>query len=565
MLSVELASLYVMESRAYERSGMKVIYYDQCPQGCMSYSDPRYSSLLSCKFCSTPRYYPASIRVASAKSRFEKAQPPLDKQPRSQHAFCDIEPLLDALRAHTEHGPAMVEISKASILASEKNFPIITDIGNGLLARNLFGPGGLGEYDILLSTSSDAADVVPERNPLEKINAHFAGTNILSLPIDTRFKHANTWIYSITGPTKAKDTMSFLAPVVKNLLRLEAPKQKYSAAAGKAVWTRAFLFVNPGDTVEQKETANVVGASGKFGSFVCNTEAIYTSNHYSPLLTTPPGLTRPHVLLPTGPQIPGGQLQEIRTYEQYRAACKRILEARNPTAAKAIATSTGIKGPSIFENVSLFSALYPWFFALDLMHAGYANRIKDIDRILVGKEASAHGEFLNRAKIKLMADIQMKSRAFKPTALGGTVRSVETKLGSWKCAEFRTFTLQDLVPLCYGVLPQKDMDFVVTLVKAARLLEARVLDKDGQENSSYPTYSFDDEGDHVVSFSDLQKAVDTLSIESESILVNGNLKYAHLASPTALRLTHAPAFALAYGPLIGFSQWGFESKIGESE
>ncbi|KAK4700090.1 hypothetical protein P7C70_g6159, partial [Phenoliferia sp. Uapishka_3] len=557
---------------AFELSEMEIRYSDQCA-GHITSSNPETKDWITCPamiprvklppiVCGTTRYLPLNTpNLASLRKNSQKLGqplPPRNKVPRDQHSHCAIGPFVDAIYANPEQSADLLRANKASIKSAVRDSSRIDGFETGEMARMFFDPaaGVCNANDMLLSTTTDGADIYPMNTPTQAVHAHLAGIRIRVAGLQC-MKHMFLWVAAVNGPNAGPTTL-YMHDINADLIELEVPKVRYVAALGALAETRVFAPLNTSDTVEQ--------CLGRWQhpllSFRCAPEDLENLDlrpdvwtHFNPTLPITGVL---------GPTF----VPRIRHILHY---LKMIAKLEDPTISKAkkasITTDSGITGRSIYDQLGIFRWAYPWMFSLDDMHVTYSNNMKHFLEAIFGKDAekpTLRGVMVTPANHTLMAEALQRTIHLQSAAHGQKVRGI-AHIGRLKAAELHSFLGFHLASLFHGVAESpKDMELVVAAIRSSRITTHRVIDRDAPYDPDFCTYDFNNKGEFPVPFANLQHAVDNFLIKREPHFVGRQYEYGGTCVASVVRSHALPDMARKWGAgLLATSQWGLEGKIGD--
>ncbi|KAK4700038.1 hypothetical protein P7C70_g6213, partial [Phenoliferia sp. Uapishka_3] len=590
-----LESLYKLRVAAFDLSGLEISYGDQC-SGHISSSNPKTKDWVTCPeviervglpsiICGRSRYLPlntpnlTSLRKNSQKLGQEL--PPRNKVPRDQHSHCHIGPFVDAIYANPEQSADLLRANRASIKAAVEDSSRIDGFETGEMARRFFDPesGVCNKYDMLLSTTSDGADIYPLATPTHAVHAQLAGVRIPALKA---MKHSFLYVAGVNGPVKGSTTL-YLHDISADLDALEKPKVRYVAALGAMAETRGFAALNTSDTVEQCILSGTVGAAGKCLSMSHWVRGVWNlglGRWHHPLLSFRCAAEdeelrdlRPDVWTHFSPLPIPGQLGKtfiprVRHIKHYD---KVINQLEDPTISQArkkeITTASGITGRSIYDSLGIFRWSYPWMFSLDDMHVTYSNNMKHFLEAIFGKDAEKpvlRGVMINPVQHARMAAALARTIHLQPSAHGQKVRGI-THIGRLKAAELRSFLWFHLASLFHGVAETpKDMELVVSAIRSTRVTTNRVILRDAPYDPDFCTYDFDDQGEFPIPYANVRHAIDDHLIKRERHFVGRQYEFGATCVASVIRSHALPDMARKWGAgLLATSQWGLEGKIGD--
>ncbi|KAK4697224.1 hypothetical protein P7C70_g8243, partial [Phenoliferia sp. Uapishka_3] len=589
-------SWHMLCEHAFELSELELVHEDQCA-GHTSSGNPATKDWRVCEavierdnlpdiICGRTRYLPLNTaNLASLRKNSQKLGqklPPLNKVPRDQHTHCSIGPFVDAIYANPIQSADLLRANAASIKAALTDSDRIDSFETGEMARKLFNPAPSGlctANDMLLSTTSDGADIYPMSTPNSAVNAHLAGVRIPAL---TDITHRFLYVAGVNGPIKGPATL-YLHTINADLEKLEVPKVRYVAAIGALASTRVFNALNTSDTVEQCQLSGTVGQTGKCPSmshtirgvynvglsrwqhpllafrcapedeaFLDNRPDVWTNGNPVPL----PGLLGPHFV----PRV-----RHIQHYDKIIGQLED--DSINKTKKAEITTESGITGRSIYDSLGIFRWVYPWIFSLDDMHVTYSNNMKHFLEAIFGKDAekpTLRGVMIDSIAHRRMAEALGRTIHLQPAAHGQKVRGIE-HIGRLKAAELRSFLWFHLASLMHGVAEEpKDMDLVVSAIRSSRITNHRVILRDAPYNPRFCTYIFNDKGEFPVPFANIRRAIDDHLLKRERMFVGRQYEYGGTCVASHIRAHALPDMALKWGAgLLATTQWGLEGKIGD--
>lgn len=343
-------TLFKLHSRMTELSGVKARLYDCCMNSCICYTG-KYTSLDTCSFCNEPRFN-------------------RNGKPRQTFKYIPFLPQLCARLSNCNHATEL--LYRADFEHRAKNIRDIFDASHyqGLLKTFVTVAGQyLGHKffsdprDIALGLSFDGFGPFKRRK-------HTCWPIILfnyNLPPEVRFKLSNLiCVGVIPGPKQAKDTDSFLAPLVDELLAAAEGVRTYDAVKEEFFPLHVYLIVVFGDMPAVAKLMRMKGHNGVSPCRVCTILGI--SGPGSKTLYTP--LHR-HDTTPYNPrQLP------LRHHNEFIHQARLVDEAPTDSARDKLSRIYGIAGTPILAQLSSLS--FPTSFPLDFMHLIYENVTKTL-------------------------------------------------------------------------------------------------------------------------------------------------------------------------------------------
>ncbi|KAK4699019.1 hypothetical protein P7C70_g7248, partial [Phenoliferia sp. Uapishka_3] len=590
-------SLYMLRQHAHRISNPMIRWYDHCP-GHTTSSNPATADWVFCEVpvkvregkgddcwepCGSPRYFatntPNLKTLRKNSQKLGQVLPPLDKVPVHQHSHMSIHPFVDALYANPIHSRDILRANRESIVAAATDADRITSFETAEIPRELFHPvaGLCHEDDLLLSTTSDGADIYPDACPDQPVKAHVAAVRA---PCLCEKSHDLCYVCGVNGPKKGYTTL-YLHPVTEDLEDLEEPRMRYSSAKGGMVDSRVFAPLNCSDTVEQCDLSATVGAAGRCPSMLHKTQGVFNrliSKWQHPLrdFARIVGLGNYarrgdiETVLDDEPRGPGEEklfTPEVRDLPDYERVNAELTNARTKAEKKRVQKDSGIKGRSIFAVLSIFAWVYPWIFALDDMHVTYSNNMKHFLISMFGKSGKKptnRGKMVSSANHYMMAKELRRTIHLQPAAHGQKVRGIE-HLNRLKAAETRSFVWFHLAPLFHGVYEHaQDMALVVAAIRSTRLTNHRVMLRGAIFDGEHRTFDFNEDGEFVVPLANVRRAQDDFLIKREKLFVNRDPEYGATCVPSLYRAQALPDMCRLWGPgLLATTQWALEGKIGD--
>ncbi|KAK4699027.1 hypothetical protein P7C70_g7240, partial [Phenoliferia sp. Uapishka_3] len=592
-----IESLYMLRQHAHRISNPKIRWYDHC-EGHTTSANPATKDWRFCEVpvkvregkgddtwdpCGQPRYFPLntpnlkSLRKNSRK--LGQALPPIDKVPIHQHSHMSIHPFVDALFANPVHSRDILRANRESIVAAATDADRITSFETAEIPRKLFHPitGLCHEDDLLLSTTSDGADIYPQACPDQPVKAHVAAVRV---PCLCEKSHDLCYVCGVNGPRKGPTTL-YLHQVNADLEDLEIPRRIYSAAKGGIVSSRTFAPLNCSDTVEQCDISNTVGAAGRCPSMLHKTEGVFnrlTRKWQHPLrdFARVVGLGNYvrrgdiETVFDQGPRGPDEETlfkPELRDLEDYEDVNTRLANARNKTEKIKIRKNSGICGRSILAVLGIFAWVYPVIFALDDMHVTYSNNMKHFLVSMFGKSGKKptnRGKMVSSANHYMMAKELRRTIHLQPSAHGQKVRGIE-HLNRLKAAETRSFVWFHLAPLFHGVYEHsQDMALVVAAIRSTRLTNHRVMLRGAPFDEGHRSFDFNEQGEFEVPVANVRRAQDDFLIKREKLFVNRDAAFGGTCTPSLYRAQALPDMCRLWGPgMLATTQWALEGKIGD--
>ncbi|KAK4698565.1 hypothetical protein P7C70_g7708, partial [Phenoliferia sp. Uapishka_3] len=597
-----LDSLHMLRQHAHRISRPEIQWYDHCP-GHTTSGNPATKDWLFCEasvivyvtekkkikqICGKPRYFPLNTPnlkgLRKNSQKLGQALPPLDKVPVAQHPHMSIGPFVDALYANPVHSADLLRANRASSEAARTDSDRITSFETAEIPRMLFHPvtGVAREDNMIISTTSDGADIYPQACPNQPVHAHIAAVRCASL---TLMDHNLCYATDVNGPKKGPATL-YMHPMVADLKKLEVPKRRFHAAKGGMVTSRGITALNCSDTVEQCELSATVGAAGVRPSMLSTTRGVWnllqrTWQHPLRAFARDPSLeieadeydNRGDVrtVLDDLPDAVDDGFKKYkikpRTLEHYEETNEKLETSTRAEFRVAVRLASGITGRSIFGSLGIFPIVYPNMFSLDDMHVTYSNNMPHFIVSMFGKSGTrltARGKMVSTANHFLMARELQRTIHLQPTAHGQKVRGI-THLNRLKAAETRSFLWFHLAPLFHGVFEKnQDMALVVAAIRSTRLTNHRVILRDAPYDRAHKSYAFTDEGLFEVPFANLIRAVEEFAIKREKLFVGRDYLYGGTCTPSMIRSLALPDMCRLWGAgMLATTQWALEGKIGD--
>ncbi|KAK4699303.1 hypothetical protein P7C70_g6960, partial [Phenoliferia sp. Uapishka_3] len=596
-----LDSFHSLRGHAHNISQPGLVYEDHCP-GHTDSGNPNDKDWRFCEAqvrvkigvkkwqwetCAKPRYFPLDTpnlkTLRKNSQKLGQQLPPIDKVPIAQHSHMSVGPFVDALYANPIHSADLLRANRESIEAARTDAEEITSFETAEMPRKLFHPvtGPCTEDDMLLSTTSDGADIYPDACPNQPVKAHVAAVRCSCLSSKS---HDLCYVCGVNGPNKSPATL-YLHNINADLVGLEQPKWRYHAAKGGMVYSRVFAALNCSDTVEQCDLSNTVGAAGRCPSMLHETRGCWNLlkrqwqhplHNFARAMGTL-GLGRYDARgdvwtcldAPIGsdPDAEPAFKPVVRTLAAYEKTNKALDAARTQEERDRVRRRSGIKGRSIYGVLGIFPWVYPWMFALDDMHVTYSNNMKNFLVSMFGKSTekeTIRGTMVSPANHFRMAKELRRSIHLQPAAHGQKVRGIE-HLNRLKAAETRSFLWFHLAPLFHGVFEKnQDMALVVAAIRSTRITNHRVVLRTAPLDKNFKTYLFDDHGCFKAPMANVIHAVDEFLIRRERLFVARNYKYGSTCVPSLIRSQALPDMVRLWGPgLLATTQWALEGKIGD--
>ncbi|KAK4695041.1 hypothetical protein P7C70_g8628, partial [Phenoliferia sp. Uapishka_3] len=596
------SSLYMLRKHAHRISKPGLVWGHHCP-GHTTSLNPETKDWVTCEYiikeklsplvwgervCGQPRYFPAGTPNLKAlrknSQKLGQLLPPIDKVPTAQHSHMSVGPFVDALFANPGHSADILRANRASAAAALSNSDEISSYETAEMPRKLYHPvsGPLNEDDLVLSTTSDGADIYPDACPNQPVKAHVAAVRC---PCLTSKSHDLCYACGVNGPKKGVTTL-YLHQINDDLSKLEKPKYRYHAARGGMVYSRVFAALNCSDTVEQCDLSNTVGAAGRCPSMLHDTRGVFNllNRQWQYPLKSFARVeeleTREHPFDVRGDvrtvldDLPGavddGHVKYksvVRTIESYEQANKDLEAAQTDAAFDKIRRQTGIKGRSIYASLGIFWWVYPWIFSLDDMHVTYSNNMKSFLVSMFGKSGTkltARGKMVSKLNHFRMAKELRRTIHLQPSAHGQKVRGIE-HINRLKAAETRSFFWFHLAPLFHGVYEhEQDMGLVVAAIRSTRLTNHRVVLRSAPYDKNHRTYEFNNNGDFVAPLANLVRAQAEFAVRREDLFVGRDYEFGTTCVPSLLRAQALPDMCRMWGPgLLATTQWALEGKIGD--
>lgn len=364
-----ISSFDVLQRRISRLSGVRPRQYDCCINSCCCYTR-QFAKLLYCPFCREPRYT-------------------RDKKPVKTFNYLPLIPRLKQWFRNPELVERLSYRSSFKMSPPEPDNPNvdwddIIDVFDGevylslLEERVVINGEKLGHHffsdrrDIALGISFDGFCPFKRRKqtcwPIIAFN--------YNLPPEERFHLENIICLGvIPGPKQAKDTDSFLWPLVDEMLTLARGITAFDGLAKESFILHAYIILAFGDIPAVAKLMQMKGHNGRCPCRMCTITGIripfQTKNTalYTPLWR-PNGKSYNPLNLP------------LRTHAQFMSHARFVVSSTTDAEEKIRATATGIKGIPV---LSLLPSLrFPQSFPFDFMHMVWENVVKTLTKLWCG-------------------------------------------------------------------------------------------------------------------------------------------------------------------------------------
>ena len=540
---IELLSLYQVERRARDLSGVITWEHHMCVNSCIGFTGP-FTNLERCHDCGEPRYKQKELEESGGEY----------KVPRKVFTTFPAGPQLQARWKHPHTAKDMFyRWEKTQELRREhegSNEPpgLYDDILCGESYLDAVDEGVIGEYDTVLMLSIDGAQLYQSKES----DCWIYIWVIVDLGPEKRYKIRNILPGGIIpGPKPPKDIDSFLFPGVAHVSALQRE--------GLPIWdsyhqrraiSYLFLLLVLADAVAMAQLSGSVGHHGRKGCrLLCGFAGRNKTHgaHYYPAILRPNGFenhrtsSHPDVDILTLP---------VSDPDQYRRDLHHVISSGSEAEYRRRRLDTGIKKPSIFDGLPRILDL-PTCFAGDLMHQPLINLAallldlwcarpdaRDQDRfsvwpwaVLTGDVWKAHGQVVSRVA------------KYLPTSFGRTPRNPQEKISSgFKAWEFLNYIYGEGPGVFYSVLPEPYYSHFCRLVRGIRIIYQ-----------------------HAISREQLASAHELLlqwCLDFELLYCARNPDRLHFVRQCVHSLTHLARETHRLGPLSLSSQWTMERVIG---
>ncbi|KAI5816186.1 Transposase family tnp2-domain-containing protein [Pyronema omphalodes] len=531
-----------------ERTGLKAIHYDCCPNSCMSFVS--YPDINNCLICGHARWkqnsshrVPEATRITTEGAGTTSHH----RVPWAQHVYIPVTHRLRLGWANKDRALEMLQYRNSASLDRETGNR--TDFWSSDFCDRLKSKGMLDkDTDIAFFLSMDGVRVFKSRRsfsiwPLLLIN--------LNLPPKVRVKRSNMiCVGFVPGPREPKNLDSFLAPLIEEFLQLGKGIDNVLNAARRynvadAYFTmRAFIPIIGCDMVGRSKVMNTLG-------------------------------NRAYHYLINRNDLP------LRTHEEF---CRRAVHITR-TMCLTCPRQHGIRGTAIVSRLP--SIEFPTSFPPDLMHIMYENVIPALFRHYRGvfgvrepvpvpvtdggHEHSSEGsedddegardsepirptqpskKFIRTSDSWNIAPPEWKAigKAFEqsaqllPHSFGEPLRDFYRHCQELKAAEWAAVTKHAGPVFLSTLLPECDYHGYMLLVKAIILLEQFKLTE--------------------VEINQIQNNILEFSEYYEKRFYGRRYANVRACLPSMHQLLHIPHFVQQLGPMFVYWQWPMERFCG---
>lgn len=364
-----ISSIDVLQRRISQLSGVRPRQYDCCINSCCCYTG-HFAKLQNCPFCREPRY--------NREGKPVKTFNYLPLVPRLKQWFRNSELVAKLMYR------SLFKTSPPDSDSPDTAWEDIIDIFDGdhylsLLDENVtINEEKLGHHffsddrDIALGISFDGFCPFKHRKqtcwPIIAFN--------YNLPPEERFHLDNILCLGvIPGPKQAKDTDSFLWPLVDEMLVLARGITAFDSLAGESFILHAYIILAFGDIPAVAKLMWMKGHNGRRPCRMCTITGIQipfqTKNTalYTPLWR-PNGKSFDPLTLP------------LRNHSQFMSNARFVAKSDTDAEEKVRATATGIKGVPVLSRLS--SLKFPQSFPYDFMHVVWENVAKTLADLWCG-------------------------------------------------------------------------------------------------------------------------------------------------------------------------------------
>jgi len=535
-----------IKRRVAQLSGVISLVHDMCINSCVAYTGP-LRDLEICPECGEPRYDPIKLAATAGEA----------KVARQEFYTIPIGPQLQAFWRNGDSAQRMRyrDICTAKILADLKLsngfIPSYDDLFHGSDYLEAVNDGHIEEGDVVLMFSIDGAQLY--RNKLSDCWIYI--WIIFNFdPVSGRYiKKCVLPGGTIPGPNKPKILESYLFPGLHHLSAIQREGLPFwDASQKKSFISHPFLALATADGPAMASINGLVGHQGRNGCrLYCPLKGRRKPNgsHYYPVL-----------LKPVNYHVDGCDHDDVdpttigsRTFENYEANLKYLVQSPNDTQYKTRRLETGIAKPGIFLGLPqkhMFTI--PRCFGYDIMHLvslnipnllislwrGTIDCDKDDDRrtwdwaVLRGDTWTTHG----RAVASMTP--------YLPGSFDRPPRNPAEKINSgYKAWEYLMYIFGLGPGLFYKVLPQKYWKNFCKVVYGVRILH-----------------------EHEIPALTLRSAYEAILdfvVEFENIYCQRRTSRIHFVRPCLHTLIHAAPEVTRVGPGLVASQWTMERVIGD--
>jgi hypothetical protein len=535
-----------IKRRVAQLSGVTPLVHDMCINTCIAYTGP-LRHLEICPHCNEPRYDPIKLTASDGKI----------KEARQEFHTIPIGPQLQALYRSKDGAERMhyrdirTEQILAEIEANNGSIPVYEDLFHGSDYLQAVDEGRIKEGDPVLMFSIDGAQLYQSKASDCWIYIWVVFNHD---PVRGRYIKKHVWAGAvIPGPNKPKFLESYLFPGLHHLSAIQREGLVIWDASRDTLFTsHPFLALATADGPAMASINGLVGHQGRNGCrLYCPLKGRRKPNgtHYYPALLKPIGY------IVDGCDHPDVLPSDItsRTFKNYDAKLKYLVESSNDTQYKKRCLETGIVKPGIFLGLPQEHILtIPRCFGYDIMHLvslnipdllislwrGTIDCDKDNDRntwgwaVLRGNTWTAHGQAV------------ASMTPYLPGSFDRPPRNPAEKINSgYKAWEFLMYIFGLGPGLFYNVLPRNYWRNFCKLVFAVRVLHQ-----------------------HKIPAGLLQAAHQALLefvVEFEVIYCQRRISRIHFVRPCLHTIIHAAPEVIRAGPGMTASQWTMERAIGD--
>ncbi|KAL0569481.1 hypothetical protein V5O48_012478, partial [Marasmius crinis-equi] len=344
--------------RLRDITGIHPVHIDKCKNNCQAFFGPDGvgpdgSDLHECPKC--------------GESRFDTKG-----KPRSRYTVIPPALQLQALWRHPDSAAQQrSRLQRTQEILAQTNslegFSGYTDILYGSDYLELVEKGTIDENTMVLMYLEDSAQLYRDKESSTLFGIGISG----DLPPDARHLESSVMPFFVVGGPKAASHDSFSLPILAHLAACQRHGIKiWDSLTDKVVKKHPFLLFALADTVAMTDMSKSVGHHGRNGCrILCDTPGRHKPNV---------GTYYPALLRPNGPRVPKSSVHadipvdtvKLPTVEGYQHRLQCVLDADSTNQYKKLRKHTGIRGPSLFNELP--KALpCPKLFPADMMHLYY--------------------------------------------------------------------------------------------------------------------------------------------------------------------------------------------------
>ncbi|KZT69500.1 hypothetical protein DAEQUDRAFT_756881 [Daedalea quercina L-15889] len=537
-----MLSLYEVEKKITELTGVVPVLVDMCPKSCMAYTGP-FAERESCLYCGAPRYDQEKLRRSGGKVKVARHFSTIPIGPQLQ-ALRRSKPSARAARYRHEQTQKIL----AQLREMHGRLPVRDDILHGEEYLDAVREDRIKENDMVLILSLDGAQLYESKQS----DCWIYIWVLVDLGPDVRYRKKYVLIGGfIPGPEKPKHMESFLFTGLHHLSALmKEGLRVWDASTRQVVTSRPFLAVVAADGPGMTSINGLVGHQGAFG---CRVYCGLPCRHKAGNSTYYPALGKPFdydVLNCDHPDIAVPDIPSAYS-DDYTSKLKRLInESRTEAQYKANRKATGICKPSILLGLNRTFGM-PRCCGIDLMHLAALNLTELLLDLWRGKLDCDKED--NRSTwdwAVLQGDVWKEHGAlvagmkkYLPGSFDRPPRDPSEKISSgYKAQEFLTYVFGLGPAILLGTLPDVYWEHFCKLVLGLRLVHQWSISEEDLIRARDLFYEFIDDFERLYYRHDKHRL--------------------HFCRQSIHLLKHVCEEIVRLGPPACYTQWTMERTIG---